>query len=86
MDKQSRALAVPVRAKVPRPVKELKGFARVELKPGETQHVMLMLDRRAFSYYDVDKKDWAADPGKFEILVGSSSDNIQLRAAFTLDH
>ncbi len=72
-------------AKIPRPVKELKGFARVELKPGETRRVTLALDRRAFSYYDVDKKDWTADPGKFEILVGGSSDNIQLRAIFGLN-
>jgi len=71
-------------AKVPRPVKELKGFARVDLKPGETRHVTLTLDRRAFSYYDVEKTDWSADPGRFEILVGGSSDNIQLQGAFTL--
>jgi len=72
-------------ARVPRPVKELKGFARVNLKPGETRRITLTLDRRAFSYYDVDKKDWAADPGKFEILVGGSSDNLQLRASFMLE-
>ncbi len=72
-------------AKVARPVKELKGFARVDLKPGETRRISLTLDARAFSYYDVDKKDWVADPGKFEILVGSSSDKIQLRGAFTLE-
>jgi beta-glucosidase len=72
-------------AKVPRPVKELKGFIRVGLKPGETRRVTLTLDRRAFSYYDVDKKDWNADPGKFDILVGSSSDRIQLQGAFTLE-
>ena len=73
-------------AKVPRPAKELKGFARVELEPSETRRVTLALDRRAFSYYDVDKKDWVADPGKFEILVGGSSDKLQVRSAFTLKH
>ncbi|MGA8866719.1 MAG: fibronectin type III-like domain-contianing protein, partial [Candidatus Sulfotelmatobacter sp.] len=67
-------------------VKELKGFSRIELKPGETRRVTLSLDRRAFSYYDVDKKDWNADPGKFEVLVGSSSDKILLQGAFTLEH
>ena len=71
-------------AKVPRPVKELKGFARVDLKPGETRRVTLTLDRRAFSYYDIDKKDWAADPGTFEIMVGASSDKIRLRTNFVL--
>jgi beta-glucosidase len=73
-------------AKIPRPLKELKGFARVELKPGETRRITLTLERRAFSYYDVDKKNWAADPGKFEILIGGSSDKIQLQKTFVLDH
>ncbi len=71
-------------ASVPRPVKELKAFAKVSLKPGETRRVTLMLERRAFSFYDVQKKDWNAEPGDFEILVGSSSDNIQLQGKFTL--
>jgi len=71
-------------AKVPRPVKELKGFARAHLKPGETRHISVILDRRAFSYYDMDRKDWSADPGKFEIVVGGSSDRIQLRGTFAL--
>ncbi|MGA9978430.1 MAG: glycoside hydrolase family 3 C-terminal domain-containing protein, partial [Candidatus Sulfotelmatobacter sp.] len=70
-------------ASVPRPVKELKAFAKVSLKPGETRRVTLMLERRAFSFYDVQKKDWNAEPGDFEILVGSSSDNIQLQGKFT---
>ena len=71
-------------ASVPRPIKELKGFAKVDLKPGETRRVTLTLNRRAFSFYDVAKKDWSAEPGDFTILVGGSSDNIQLRGKFTL--
>jgi beta-glucosidase len=71
-------------ASVPRPVKELKGFAKVNLRPGEARRVTLKLERRAFSFYDVQKKDWNAEPGDFEILVGGSSDNIQLRGKFTL--
>jgi beta-glucosidase len=66
-------------ASVPRPVKELKAFAKVNLKPGETRRVTLTLDRRAFSFYDVKKKDWSAEPGDFTILVGGASDDIQLR-------
>ncbi len=66
-------------ARVPRPVKELKGFARVELKPGETRSLSIALDRRAFSYYDVKKKQWTADPGDFTILVGGSSDSTPLK-------
>jgi beta-glucosidase len=71
-------------ASVPRPVKELKGFARIQLKPGESRHVTVTLDRRAFSFYDVKKKDWSAEPGQFGILVGSSSQKIELQGAFTL--
>jgi beta-glucosidase len=72
-------------ARVPRPIKELKGFAKVNLKPRETRHVLIALDRRAFSYYDVNKKDWTAEPGEFSILVGGSSDNTPLRGAFVLN-
>ncbi len=68
----------------PRPIKELKGFARIELKPGESRQVSVALDRRAFSYYDLRKKDWSADPGSFGILVGSSSDKIELKGTFVL--
>ena len=71
-------------ASVPRPVKELKAFAKVQLKPGETKRVSLTLDRRAFSYYDVNKKDWNAEPGDFAILVGSSSEKIELKGSFKL--
>jgi beta-glucosidase len=71
-------------ARVPRPVKELKGFSKVMLKPGEMRHVQVSLDRRAFSYYDVEKKDWAAAPGEFAILVGGSSDNTPLRGSLVL--
>jgi hypothetical protein len=71
---------------VPRPVKELKGFAKVNLKPGESKRVTLKLDRRAFSFYDVNKSDWTAEAGEFTIQVGGSSDNIQLREKFTLTH
>jgi beta-glucosidase len=46
--------------------------------------VTLKLDCRAFSFYDVKKKDWSAEPGDFTILLGGSPDNIQLRNKFTL--
>src|SRR5580693_4748630 len=70
-------------ASVPRPVKELKGFAKIRLRPAESRRVTLKLDRRAFSFYDVKKGDWTAEAGEFTILVGGSSDNIQLRDKFT---
>jgi beta-glucosidase len=71
-------------ASVPRPAKELKGFARVHLRPGETRHVAVSLDRRAFSFYDVKKADWSAEPGAFTILVGGSSVDTPLRGTFDL--
>jgi beta-glucosidase len=71
-------------ASVPRPVKELKAFSKIMLQPNETRHVTLALKRRDFSFYDIQKKDWSAEPGEFTILVGGSSDNIQLQRKFTL--
>jgi beta-glucosidase len=71
-------------ASIPRPVKELEGFAKVSLKPGESTRVRINLDRRAFSFYDIGKKDWNAEPGLFNILIGGSSDKIQLHGTFTL--
>src|SRR6267378_86446 len=71
-------------ASIPRPVKELKGFAKVHLRPGETKRVSLKLDRRAFSYFDVKQKNWKAEPGKFSIRVGRFSEKIERQGEFTL--
>jgi beta-glucosidase len=71
-------------SKVPRPAKELKGFWKGSLRPGETRRVTIPLDARAFSYYDVSGKQWRADPGDFELLVGRSSEQIELRGKITL--
>ena len=69
---------------VPRPVKELKGFARVSLNPGETKQVNVKVDRRAFSYYDVKKHDWTMEPGNFDVFVGRSSAQIELTGKVTI--
>jgi beta-glucosidase len=69
---------------VPRPPKELKGFAKVDLAAGETKRVQLALDRRALSYFDVKTRQWRAEPGVFEVLVGSSARQIELRGKLTL--
>jgi beta-glucosidase len=71
-------------AKVPRPAKELKAFARVDLKPGETKHVTLTLNRRSFSHFEVDAKQWLADPGEYQVFVGQSSAHIDLNGKVTL--
>jgi beta-glucosidase len=69
---------------VPRPLKELKGLAKVQLLPGETKNVSVVLDKRAFSYYDVAQEQWRAEPGEFDVLVGHSSEQIVLRGKLSL--
>jgi beta-glucosidase len=66
-------------AAVPRPPKELKGFAKVFLKPGETRNLSIPLNPRSFSYYDTNAKQWHAHSGTYGVLVGSSSADIALR-------
>ena len=68
-----------------RPFKELKGFAKVHLNPNEEKEVTIELHRRAFSFYDVGKKDWILEAGNFEILVGASSQDIRLATTLRLD-
>jgi len=63
---------------VPRPPKELKGFSKIFLKPGETKHISIPLDGRSFSYFDVKSHGWKTDPGIFNIYVASSASDIQL--------
>ncbi|HEX8500079.1 MAG TPA: glycoside hydrolase family 3 C-terminal domain-containing protein [Pyrinomonadaceae bacterium] len=70
-------------ARLPRPPKELKGFAKVTLKPGESRRVAVRLDRRSLSYYDAAARQWRADPGEFDVLVGRSSEQIELRGKLT---
>jgi beta-glucosidase len=71
-------------ASLARPPKELKGFAKVALQPGESTTVSFVLDRRAFAFYDPYQKQWRVEPGEFEILVGSSSRDIRARATVNL--
>ena len=71
-------------AKVPRPAKELKGFTKVSLRAGETKRVTVPLNGRALSYYDANGKQWRADAGDFEVLVGRSAEQIELRGKITL--
>jgi beta-glucosidase len=67
-----------------RPEKELKGFKRVFLQPGEKQTVTIPLTQAAFGYYDPAQKSWVAQKDTFKILVGSSSQDIRLDAHFSL--
>ncbi|HWA83561.1 MAG TPA: glycoside hydrolase family 3 C-terminal domain-containing protein, partial [Fimbriimonadaceae bacterium] len=78
-DEIAQVYVSPERPPVPRPLKELKGFVRVSLKPGESREVSVPLDDRAFSYYDVKAHGWTVADGIYRILVGSSSQDIRLR-------
>lgn len=73
-----------VKSSVARPEKELKAFAKVKVAPGQTEEVVLTFDRNAFAYYDPDDAKWTLEAGKFEILIGTSSDNIVAKVPVTV--
>lgn len=62
-----------------RPEKELKGFAKVYLEPGETKEIKFILGKRSFAWYNTEIKDWYCQTGNYEILAGASSRDIRLR-------
>ena len=68
-----------VRSNVVQPIKSLRGFQRVMLEPGETRHVTIALPASQLSYYDVGTHKFVVAPGKFNVMIGSSSDDIRLR-------
>ncbi|MGA7401849.1 MAG: fibronectin type III-like domain-contianing protein, partial [Candidatus Sulfotelmatobacter sp.] len=72
-------------ASVDRPIQELKGFRRVELAAGESKTVSFTLDRSAMAFYSTAKKDWVTEPGRFDVLVGSSSRDIRVKGSFVLE-
>ena len=72
------------KASLPRPVKELKGFQKVTLAPGEEKEVNFIVTREALSFFDDRKHAWVAEPGTFEALIGASATDIRGRVAFTL--
>jgi beta-glucosidase len=74
----------PAPSRVERPVRELKGFVRTSLAPDETRQVAIVIDRKAFSYFDVAKGDWAVEPGTYTIAVGSSSRNLAVTSALSV--
>ncbi|MBQ6050243.1 MAG: fibronectin type III-like domain-contianing protein [Bacteroidaceae bacterium] len=74
-----------LKSSVERPVKELKAFQRVSLKPGETKTVTLTTDRRALSFWDEASDDWKAEPGEFLAFAGDSSDKLTSKVKFKLE-
>ena len=73
-----------VACSVERPVRELKGFAKVHLEPSESRRVSVYLPERAFAYWSVQTGDWKVEPGEFVIEVGVSSRQIMLREVIAL--
>lgn len=73
-----------LKSSLPRPEKELKGFSKVRLAPGESATVTFSIDRESLSYFDDSRHEWVAEPGRFEALVCAASDDIRGRVAFEL--
>ena len=67
-----------------RPQKELKGFQKVYLQPGESKDISITISKEALSFYDEASSSWKAEAGKFEALVGNAADNLKLKKAFEL--
>ncbi len=74
-----------VESSVVRPVKELKGFEKIELAPGESKVIVFTLDKRAFSFYNDKTHDWFVESGDFEIMIGSSSRDIKLSSSIHVE-
>jgi beta-glucosidase len=76
----------PPKSSVPRPGKELKGFTKLLLQPGESRQVVLPLEARSFTYFDVAGKRWRADPGLYRVLIAESSEQVVLTGTVRLEH
>jgi len=68
-----------LKSKVARPLKELKGFSRVAVKPGETKRVTLNLKSNQLAYWNTDAHRFEVEPGQIELMIGTSSADLKLR-------
>ena len=73
-----------LKSSLPRPVKELKGFKKITLAPGETKNISFTIAKDALSYYDDTKQEWVAEPGKFEAIIAASATDIKSKVVFML--
>jgi beta-glucosidase len=73
-----------VESSVPRPVKKLEGFSRISLQPDETRTVEFSVPSKQLAFWDVDRDTWVVDPGEFEVMVGRSSEDIELTCRFVV--
>jgi beta-glucosidase len=69
-----------INSRVARPKRELKGFQRVSLAPGETRRLTLPLDARCFAYFDVKSGSWRADAGQYTVEIARSAEDVQASA------
>ena len=74
-----------VESSLDRPAREMKGFNKVALAPGEKTNVTFTLDKDTFAFYHPDRKEWVVEPGEFEILIGSSSRDLRLKQTLKLE-
>lgn len=72
------------KSSLPRPLKELKGFKKIKLAPGETQEVSFVIDKKSLSFFDDVKHSWIAEPGKFEAIIAASAVDVKGTVAFEL--
>ncbi|MCD7807484.1 MAG: glycoside hydrolase family 3 C-terminal domain-containing protein [Lachnospiraceae bacterium] len=75
----------PKGGRIIRPVRELKGFDKIALKPGETKTVTFTLDRRAFAYWNTDIHDWCVESGEYEIQIGLNAQEVVLTKTIHVD-
>jgi beta-glucosidase len=74
-----------VDSRLPRPVKELKGFGRIELAPGETGTVSMPITRESLAYYDSDRHEWVCEPGELVVMAAASATDIRHRASLVVE-
>ncbi len=74
-----------VKSTLPRPVRELKGFAKVKLQPGETKTATITLTRDALAFFNPQRHEWQVEPGKFQLYIGNSSRNLASPIKITVE-
>lgn len=74
-----------LKSSLPRPVKELKGFSKIQLAPGETQEVTFLVDKQALSFFNDSRHEWVAEPRKFEAQIAASATDIKSKVTFELE-
>lgn len=74
-----------LKSSLPRPIKELKGFSKIQLAPGEPQEVTFLIDKQALSFFNDSRHEWVAEPGKFEAQIAASATDIKSKVTFELE-